>query len=85
MNKAIKFDLIAVVGEYTNAQGENKKRFAKIGSLFDKGNNNISGKIDNIPVGWDGWFAAKPPLDKQAPRTQYKGLPKDEDDFDEPF
>lgn len=80
-----KLDLIAVVGEYTNAQGEHKKRYAKIGSLFDKGNGNLSGKIDNIPVGWDGWWAAKPPLEKQVPvKAQYKGLPKD-DDFDEPF
>ncbi len=63
-----KLDLIAVVGEYTDAQGNNKKRFAKVGTLWDKGQG-ISLKIDNVPLNWDGWLTAKLPLEpKSAPR-----------------
>ena len=63
-----KLDLIAVVGEYTDAQGNNKKRFVKVGTLWDKGQG-ISLKIDNVPLNWDGWLTAKAPLEpKVAPR-----------------
>lgn len=83
----MKMDLIAVVGEYTNAAGENKKRFVKVGTLFDKGNG-MSIKIDAIPAaGWDGWLSAKPQTEqapRQNQRPQYRGLPKDEPD-DTPF
>lgn len=72
----MRFDIIASIGDYKNHQGETKKRFVKIGSLFDKGGGNYTGKLDQIPVGWDGWWAAKPPLEK---RPVYKGLPEDED------
>ena len=81
----MKMDLIAVVGEYTNAAGENKKRFVKVGTLFDKGNG-MSIKIDAIPAaGWDGWLSAKSQMEqrtdqRQGQRQQYRGLPKDEDD-----
>jgi hypothetical protein len=65
-----KLDLIAVVGEYTDAQGNNKKRFSKIGTLWDKGQQGISLKIDHIPVNWDGWLSAKPPLEPRTPQRQ---------------
>jgi hypothetical protein len=76
-----KLDLIAVVGEYTDAQGNNKKRFAKVGTLWDKGQG-ISLKIDNVPLNWDGWLSAKPPLEpKSAPRQAAPVF----DDMDAPF
>ena len=62
-----RLDVIAIVGEYTNAQGETKKRFIKIGSAWDKGQQGISIKLDSIPSGneWDGWLIARPPLERQ--------------------
>ena len=62
-----RLDVIAIVGEYTNAQGETKKRFIKIGSAWDKGQQGISIKLDSIPSGneWDGWLTARPPLERQ--------------------
>lgn len=74
-----KLDLIAVVGEYTDAQGNNKKRFSKIGTLWDKGQQGISLKIDNIPVSWDGWLSARPPLEPRAPQRQAAPVFVDED------
>ena len=63
-----KLDVIAVVGEYTNAQGQTKKRFVKVGSAWDKGQQGISIKLDTIPAGneWDGWLTARQPLERQA-------------------
>lgn len=74
-----KLDLIAVVGEYTDAQGNPKKRFAKVGTLWDKGQQGISLKIDNIPVTWDGWLTAKPPLEPRTPQRQAAPMPDDID------
>jgi hypothetical protein len=74
-----KLDLIAVVGEYTDAQGNNKKRFSKIGTLWDKGQQGISLKIDHIPVNWDGWLSAKPPLEPRATPQQKAPMFIDED------
>jgi len=74
-----KLDLIAVVGEYTDAQGNNKKRFSKIGTLWDKGQQGISLKIDHIPVNWDGWLTAKPPLEPRATPQQKAPVFIDED------
>lgn len=33
-----KYDVVATVGEYTNAQGEAKKRYQNVGAVIDKGN-----------------------------------------------
>ena len=75
-----KLDLIAVVGEYTDAQGNPKKRFSKIGTLWGKGQQGISLKIDHIPVSWDGWLSAKPPLEPRTPQRQAAPMPDDMDD-----
>jgi len=75
-----KLDLIAVVGEYTDAQGNPKKRFAKVGTLWDKGQG-ISLKIDNIPVSWDGWLSAKAPLEPRAVTPQRQAAPMPDDDI----
>jgi len=76
-----KLDLIAVVGEYTDAQGNNKKRFSKIGTLWDKGQQGISLKIDHIPVSWDGWLSAKPPLEPRNAAPQRQAAPMPEEDI----
>jgi hypothetical protein len=75
-----KLDLIAVVGEYTDAQGNNKKRFAKVGTLWDKGQG-ISLKIDNVPLNWDGWLSAKPPLEPKTTSRQAAPMPDDMGDI----
>ena len=49
--------IVAITGEYTNAQGEKKKRYATVGTLFEDGNK-LSIKLDCVPVGPDfsGWL-----------------------------
>jgi len=47
--------IVATVGEYTDREGNQKKRYATIGTLLERDNGSQSIKIENIPVGWNGW------------------------------
>jgi hypothetical protein len=75
---AIIKEISCVVGTYTNAQGEKKNRYQRIGSII-QGQRGDMLKLDVIPLkegGWDGWAYLNDP----KPKEQYQGLPKDEDD-----
>jgi hypothetical protein len=79
----VKKELSAIVGKYTNAQGQEKNRYQRIGSIIDTKNGDML-KLDVIPLkdgGWDGWAYINDPKPKE---TKYEGLPKDEED-DIPF
>ena len=60
---AIKYEVVANGGTYTNRNGEEKKRWIKCGVVMetDKG---MSIKMENIPVGWDGWAILSEPREK---------------------
>ena len=61
-----KFDVVAITGEYTTAQGETKKRYMNCGAVFqtDKG---FSMKLEGLPVGgdWNGWLSLYEPKQRQ--------------------
>jgi hypothetical protein len=53
----VKKEVTAIVGQYTNAQGQQKNRYQRIGSIIDTRNGEML-KLDVIPLkanGWDGW------------------------------
>jgi hypothetical protein len=85
MSKVIK-EISCVTGEYTNAQGERKKRYQRIGSIIETKNGPML-KLDNIPLregGWDGWaYMNDPrPAEGQAqPRRQTSGFDDMSDDI----
>ena len=60
MNKT--HNVTAVLGEYKNAQGEIKKRYAKVGALFSRDDGSMAIKMDTVPVGdeWNGWLNLYP-------------------------
>ncbi len=64
-----RLDAIAVVGEYTDAQGTTKKRFSKLGSAFVNDKGEVSVKLDSMPCGggWDGWINLREPYDQDKP------------------
>ena len=71
------------VGQYTNAAGEQKQRYQRIGSIIETRNGEML-KLDVIPLkdgGWDGWAFLNEP---RAREEKYQGLPKENDD-DIPF
>jgi len=72
-------ELSCIVGTYTNAKGEKKNRYQRIGSIIQTQRGEMV-KIEVIPVkegGWDGWAYINDP----KPKDGYQGLPKDEDDL----
>ena len=87
MSKIIK-EISCVVGEYTAANGQQKKRYQRIGSIIDTRNGAML-KIDVIPLregGWDGWAYINDPRVqevKEHPRRQSSG--SDDMDDDIPF
>ena len=75
MSKVIS-EISCIVGKYTNAAGEPKNRYQRVGSIIDTKNGPML-KIDNIPLkegGWDGWCYIN------EPRAKDKS--KDFDDVD---
>lgn len=56
----IVYEVIATTGTYTNKNGEEKKRWQKIGVVM-QGNKGLTLKMEAVPVGWDGWATLAEP------------------------
>lgn len=74
----VKKEITAIVGQYTNAQGQQKNRYQRIGSVIETRNGEML-KLDVIPLkenGWDGWAYLNDPRPQEP-----KGLPVDDEDL----
>lgn len=49
----IKYEVAAVTGTYTGRDGQEKKRYAKLGVVFET-KYGLMLKLEVVPVGWDG-------------------------------
>ena len=82
MSKVIK-EISCIVGEYTNSQGEKKKRYQRIGSIIETKNGPML-KMDVIPLregGWDGWaYINDPRPQEDQPRRKSSGFDDMSDD-----
>ncbi len=61
-------EISTIVGRYTNAKGEEKNRYQRIGSVIATKNGEML-KIDVIPIvegGWDGWAYMNEPRPKNV-------------------
>ena len=70
-------EVTAIVGQYTNKEGQIKNRYQRIGSIIDTKKGDML-KLDVIPLkegGWDGWAYLNDPKPKE-----HKGLPADNDE-----
>jgi hypothetical protein len=79
---AITKEITCIVGTYTNKDGQEKKRYQRIGSIISTRNGEMI-KLDVIPLkegGWDGWAYLNDP----QPKEKFVGLPQDNAD-DLPF
>jgi hypothetical protein len=65
-------DLTATVGEYTNKAGEKKKRYVRVGVVFEDDQGRRSHKIDAVPVSpeWSGWLSEYPVDDRSHRQPQ---------------
>jgi len=62
----LKKEISTIVGNYTNAQGQQKNRYQRIGSIIETKNGDML-KLDVIPLrdgGWDGWAYLNDPKPK---------------------
>jgi len=51
-------NIVVITGTYKTRDGQEKKRYQTIGSVFLDDNENLKIKIDSIPIvdgGWAGW------------------------------
>lgn len=64
-----RFDAVATVGKYTDKQGQEKKRYMTVGTVFEDYQGRMSLKLDGVPVSpdWSGWVSFYEP-------KQYDGL-----------
>lgn len=77
----VKYDLVAVTGEYTTKDGETKKRYTKCGVVIETRNGGLMAKFESVPVGaWDGVMYLNEPREKDAAPKQSA-----RDDDDVPF
>jgi len=54
-------EIVATLGEYTDATGATKKRYLRCGTGFTTADGNLSIKLDAIPgPGWTGWMNLYP-------------------------
>ena len=85
MSKIVK-EISCIVGEYTNSQGEKKKRYQRIGSIIETKNGPML-KLDVIPLregGWDGWAYMNDPRPQEGqaqPRRQASEFVSDDIPF----
>ena len=78
------YEITVVSGKYTNKDGQEKKRYQTIGSLFEDGEN-LKIKLDTIPLvdgGWTGWancyeLEDRAPSRAEKPKSGIDDLPDD--------
>lgn len=47
--------IVATVGEYTDKNGDTKKNYINIGTLFERPDGSLTIKLESVPLGWNGW------------------------------
>lgn len=61
-------NMVATVGSYLDAEGNEKKRYVRCGALFSRDDGSMTMKLDSIPVGaeeFNGWMNCYPDEDKK--------------------
>ena len=73
-------DLMFSTGEYTNKDGETKKRWSKAGAVFNN-NGKLSIKFEAMPAdpNWSGWMSIFPD-NRNSQQSQKDVVPIDVDD-----
>jgi len=69
-----KYDIVATLGKYKDAKGDEKNRYMKMGVVLTTSNGGLMIKIENIPVGWDGFAFLNEP--KERPRDEPAPAPR---------
>jgi hypothetical protein len=65
---AVKYEVTAVTGKYTDREGKEKSRYAKLGVVMET-KNGFMLKLESIPIGWDGWAYLNEPRQDEKPQN----------------
>lgn len=60
--------IVATVGEYQDREGNTKKQYVNIGTLFERTDGSQTIKIESVPLGWTGWASFYDIEEKQISR-----------------
>ena len=73
-------DAVATVGTYKDRNGNEKKRYVNVGSVFTDDDGRQSLKLDSVPVGpeWSGWISFYEP--KERDNSDNRGRANGHDD-----
>ncbi len=78
----IKYDVVAV----RNVEGRDKPIYTKIGVVLATKKGGFALKLEQVPVGWDGWAQLyEPKPDEAKPARTGRGAPPDDDGDSIPF
>ena len=86
-----KYDAVATIGTYKDRNGDEKKRYANVGTVFENEDGRLSLKLDTVPVGqeWSGWISFFEPKDRDGQAGQQRQAPsqhqQEENDSSIPF
>lgn len=66
---------VAVTGSYEDRQGNTKKRYINLGTLFQYDDGGLALKLDSVPVGegWNGFISFYDIEDRRDAGTQQRG------------
>lgn len=79
---AVEYEVTAVTGKYTDRDGNEKNRYAKLGVILQT-KNGFALKLETVPIGWDGWAYLNEPRTDEKPASQ-KPAPRMADLQDDP-
>jgi hypothetical protein len=77
-------NIVVITGTYKTREGQEKKRYQTIGSVFLDDNDNLKVKIDSIPIvdgGWTGWANCYELEERETPKAPKSGFEDMRDDI----
>lgn len=82
---AIKYEVSAKVGTYTNRDGVEKGDYVNMGIIMETKNGGLMIKLKSIPTGWDGFAYLNDPRPRDEQPASNGGSKNDIDDNSIPF
>ena len=61
------YDVVAITGTYTGADGKEKKRYATLGAVIET-KHGLMLKLETIPVTWEGMAYLNDPRKREEPK-----------------
>ena len=77
-----KYDVVAVTGQYTDRDGNEKNRYVNCGAVI-KTEKGFSLKLEVIPVESNGWFMLFEPTERSNNQAQSAPAPAEDNELDD--